>query len=113
MLDLINKITRITLDPSDMYSDGRQVIFNSGEGKLLRDKAAYTGKEGDTYYTVKYGELITSIAYRHYKNKVERPSRYWYVIADANNIINPLDLTSLVGTEILIPDIIAYSLTKK
>lgn len=113
MLDSIEQITRISLDPSDLYSNGSQIVFTSGEGKLLRNKVDYIGKEGDSYYTVKYEDTITSIAYKHYKSKVDRPSRYWHIIADANNIQNPLDLSSLISKKILIPDVISFILTQQ
>ena len=113
MLDSIDQITRILLDSADLYAGGSQIVFSSGEGKLQRTKTEYEGREGDSYHTVKYEEVITGIAYQHYKNKVDRPSRYWYIIADANNIQNPLDLTSFIGQEILIPDIIAFLLIKE
>lgn len=113
MLDSIDQVTRILLDAADMYAGGSQIVFTSGEGKLQRTKTIYEGREGDNYHTVKYGEVITGIAYKFYKNKVERPSRYWYIIADANNIQNPLDLSSLVSVEIVVPDIIAFLLIQQ
>ena len=113
MLDSVDQITRISLDEDNPYSNGTQIVFTSGEGKLLRNKIDYAPKEGDDYYTVKIGDDMTGIAYQHYRDKVDRPSRYWYVIADANNIQNPLDLTSFVGLEIVIPDIIPFILTQQ
>ena len=113
MLDSIEQVTRISLDQADLYANGTQIVFSSGEGKLSRDKVEYAGEEGDNYYTVKIEDTITGIAYQQYKDLVDRPSRYWPIIADSNLIQNPLDLSSLVGKDILIPDVISFILTQQ
>lgn len=113
MSDFKKSVEPIILPKDNLFFNGEQIIFNSGEGKLTREKIAYTGKTNDEYYTVKNSDTITSIAYKKYKDKVERPSHYWWVIADANNIFNPLDLSSYVGDEILIPDILNFQLNNQ
>lgn len=62
------------------------------------------------YHTVKQNDRLDVLAYTYYDDLVERGARYWWVIADANNILNPLDLSELVGQEILIPDILKVRL---
>jgi hypothetical protein len=44
----------------------------------------------------KYGDRLDRIAHKHYSDDT-----MWWIIAVANNITNPLDIT--IGKEILIP----------
>lgn len=110
-LDNITTTNAISLPVSNLFSNGQMIIFSDGTGKLVRDKITYIPTEPDDYYTVKYADRLTSIAYKFYKNKVLLPSHYWWIIADANNIKNPLDLSALVGKEIIIPNILNFKLS--
>lgn len=110
-LDSIVSQKSITLQVSNMYADGRIIQFSDGSTLLVRDRIEYKEIEPDDYYPVKYNDRITSIAYKYYKRIVILPSHYYWVIADANNIINPLDLSSYVGKEIVIPNILNFKLT--
>lgn len=49
-------------------------------------------------YTVQGGDVIDKIAHDHYGN-----SRWWWIIALANTLFWPLDLT--VGQQLVIPDL--------
>jgi len=96
----------IDISTNDPYITGYIVEFpTEGEQLLLRDKLAVTGNTLDEWYTVIENDRIDLIAFKKYDGKIEHPARYWWVIADANNIHNPLDLSSWVGKDILIPDI--------
>ena len=57
------------------------------------------------YHTVTEFDRIDLIAYKYYKDIVTDASKYWWLIADINSIDNPLDLTSLVGVKIIIPNL--------
>jgi hypothetical protein len=103
-------ISPISLPIHNLYSNGRAVVFEDGTGKLVRDKIEYEPQQPDEYYTVKIDDVITRIAYKYYRNKVKNPQRYWWVIADANKIFNPLDLSGLVGKQIVIPNILNFKL---
>lgn len=109
-IDSIQSTTPIELLESNMFANGRMIVFSDGTGKLQRDKIEYVPSESDDYYTVKIDDRITGIAYQFYKLKVQLPSHYWWIIADANNIRNPLDLSSYVGKEIVIPNILNFKL---
>lgn len=110
-LDNTVSITPIVLPVSNMFANGKMIVFSDGSAKLVRDRVVYEPAEPDDYYTVKYGDRLTSIAYLFYKNKVLLPSHYWWVIADANKIRNPLDLSSWVGKDIVIPNILNFKLS--
>lgn len=57
---------------------------------LLRDE--------DLYYTVREGDRLDLISYRYY-----REPRWFWVIANYNNIKNPMNLVSCIGKEIRLP----------
>lgn len=109
-LDNIISQTPIKLPTSNMYANGRQIIFADGTGKLRRYIVVYDPTEPDSYYPVKHGDIITQIAYQKYKSFFPKASHYWWMIADANKMINPLDLTRYLGVEIIIPNIANFKL---
>lgn len=96
----------------NMFITGKIFDFpEDGEQLLLRDKIVYRSSVFDLSHSVKSNDTIWGIAYQHYRDKVQNPSRYWWVIADANDIFNPLDISELVGTEIIVPDISSVQLS--
>lgn len=107
------KIAPIQLKLSNLYANGRIIIYSDGTGRLVRDIINYVPAEMDDFYTVSMDDVITRIAYKFYKSKVELPSHYWWIIADANNIKNPLDLTDFIGKEIVIPNILNFKLANQ
>jgi len=109
-IDNIQTVDPIELSINNMYASGSMIVFADGTGKLIRTFTSYTAQEGDWYHTVKIGESITLIAYNEYKDKVDLPSRYWWLIAVANNIKNPLDIDYLIGKDILIPDVMKFKI---
>lgn len=96
----------LELRGNNLYRNGEIIEFNDTEQLLLRDKLIWEGSEEDDYYTLKDWDRLDILAYNKYADYVEDASKYWWVIADANNIENPLDLRSWIGKELLIPNII-------
>lgn len=96
----------LILTGNNVYRNGEVALFSDNEGLLIRDTVEFVGETEDMYHTVKKLDRIDLLAYNYYKNRVQDASKFWWVIADANNIENPLDLTSLVGQDILIPNIL-------
>lgn len=101
----------IELRENNLYVNGLHYIFSNGEELLLRPKLNLVGNERDQYHIVKKDERIDLIAYKYYSNRVEDSSKFWWVIADANDIQNPLDISEYVGKQILIPNISNLLLT--
>jgi hypothetical protein len=100
------RTNQIEVRQTNLYSNGFIVDFpDDGESVLLRDKVSFNKSEDDEYYVVKDGDRIELIAYKKYQAKIERAAELWWVIADANNIFNPFDLTDYVGKELRIPNI--------
>ncbi len=88
----------------DLYSNGYIEEFADGLKFLERDEIEYNGNDTDRFYTVRATDRLTKIAYRKYKDILKLPQHYWWIIADANDIENPMDLSGLIGEEIVIPD---------
>lgn len=107
------KTASLSLKLSNLYANGRIIIYADGTGRMIRDIVDYKPAETDDYYVVTINDVITRIAYRFYKDKVLLPSHYWWIIADANNIRNPLDLSGLVSKEIVIPNILNFKLVNQ
>lgn len=98
--------TDLELKGNNLFRNGYIVEFANGEQLFLRDKIVWKGNTEDEYYTLKQWDRLDLLAYKKYSNVVEDASKYWWVIADANNIHNPLNLTAYVGKEIIIPNIL-------
>ena len=105
--------TAIELRESNAYSDGSLVQFSNGEQELERKVVEWEGNENDRYYTVRIDDYLDKIAYKAYNDVVDKPEFYWWVIADANLIDNPMDISEFVGKDLIIPDIQIFLLTKE
>ena len=104
----------ILLNDNNLYSNGTVITFSDGTTVLLRKFIEYERVETDKYYTVKNGDELDLIAWQHYEQEVEPRDapKAWWIIAEANKdlIINPLDISDIVGKEIVIPDILRFKL---
>ena len=100
----------LELRDNNLFINGTVYDFGNDEQILLREPMEIIGNEMDKYHIVKENDRLDVLAWVYYKNIVEDASKFWWLIADANNIYNPLDLSDLVGKEILIPDLIRIRL---
>lgn len=100
----------LTLKDNNLYQNGRITKYANGELELERDIILFPGDENDSYYTVVEGDEITVIAYNKYKDFTDDAGKYWWLIADCNNIENPLDLSEYIGQDITIPSFAAFKL---
>lgn len=80
------------------YITGFLVKLADDERALYRNRIKHLPSPNDIYHTVTYADRIDILAFNYYKN-----SKYWWVIADVNDLLNPLDLE--VGQSLIIPDI--------
>jgi hypothetical protein len=99
------KMATLTLKNDNLYQTGQIEQYSDGTEMLIREKIAYvkTGKE--KIYTIRKGDTLRKIAFDKYKNIISEPQNWWWVIADINEIENPLFLSELIGTKIIIPDL--------
>jgi len=91
-------MARKILRQNNPYSTGKVTTFTSTPSLLERGKLAYTPTLDDELYEVTEGEDLTTIAGLKYAD-----SKYWWVIADANDIENPLDITG--HNSLIIPNL--------
>ena len=81
---------------ANIYSEGFIINYNEGDSSLERIPFEYEATSDDSLYTIKQDDTLITIANKFYGN-----GRYWFIIADINEIINPFDLE--VGTNLIIP----------
>lgn len=93
----------MTVRDNNLYQNGRVFVVD-GEELLLRDTTTVPRTVFDQYITVRDDDTLDKLAWRAYEGEAADPSKYWWLLADANNIQNPLDITELVGREIVVPD---------
>lgn len=81
----------------DLYTDSYRILYEEGDESLERRPINHKEDINDMLYMVKEEDKLTNIAFRFYNNPL-----LWYLIADANKIINPFELE--VGKNIVIPN---------
>lgn len=95
---MADKISIPELRDDNPYYSGFIFLYTDGSISLERDPLVYQQSDNDRYYTTIDGETLWDIAYQAYDN-----SKYWWVIAEANNIDFPFDLPA--GSSLIIPDL--------
>lgn len=95
---------QIELPANSLYINGEIVSFDDGE-VLVREPIKWESTNEDKAHTVVEGDRLDGLAWKYYSKQVEDASKYWWVIADANAIDDPTDLSVLIGEKITIPDI--------
>lgn len=69
---------------SSPYDNAIGVRYEDGDYSLETTFPSMAYSESDKQHTIKEGETLQNIAYCYYKD-----SGKWYIIASANNIMNP------------------------
>lgn len=87
------------LRKNNPYSTGYLVKFKNGDSALLRTPLPIVRSERDKIHIVVEGENLTQIAFKYYKD-----SKYWWVLADVNEIHNPFEPLE-TSRNIIIPDL--------
>lgn len=101
----------IELRENNLYINGKVIEFTADKEAILqRPLIQYAGTEGDKYHLLLDEQSLDELAELYYGQVVQDASKYWWIIADVNNVYNPLDLTDWVGKELLIPDILRIKL---
>lgn len=94
----------------DLYINGFVEEFADGSRYLEREDIIYNGNDTDKIHTVKENDTLTKLAFRYYVNSLNNSPKYWWIIADANDITNPMDISDLIGYDIVIPDPVLFLL---
>lgn len=96
----------LELPDNNLFINGVILDFGGDEKILTREPIEIKGSQNDRYHLVKYRDTLNRLAWEYYQELQEDTSKLWWVIADANNIFNPLDISEYIGKEIIIPDLI-------
>jgi len=75
---------------SDLYQNGSVFVLDSGSQLLLRERYEARGQSGDTVAITKPGQDIRLLAFNRWKGLVARSDSWWWLIADRNNVFDPL-----------------------
>lgn len=105
----------LQLKRSDLYQNGRVIEFANGEQLLIRNTLPVKQDLGDSYVSPKEDDQLPLLAFNGYVDLVENANQYWWLLADRNNVFDPLQvnlvddsaaLTQIEDTEIVIPNIL-------
>lgn len=96
----------IELQSNNLYSTGKIIVFNDGSKILVREKLKLEQFVSYQIHIVKQNDELTNLAHNYYKDKVEDASKYWWLIADVNDIFDPFRLDLYIGKKIAIPNVI-------
>jgi spore germination protein YaaH len=88
----------IKLREDNPYVTGSIIKLKDGTMLLERVPIVYNFTGEEKFKKVGEGDTLQDIAFNFFKN-----SKYWWIIADVNSIINPFELN--VGVSLTIPDI--------
>ena len=97
---------------NNLYYDSRIYVLGDGSEELIRNAFTWIAQETDLVHVVSLNETCDLLAWKYYKDKVEAPERFWWLIAQVNDIENPTNLDDLVGLEIIIPDVLLLSFVR-
>lgn len=79
------------------FITGYIISYKQGDQSLERFKLSYKAGDSDKMHTTTDFDTLWNISFDYYGT-----SKFWWVIADVNNIMDPFELT--VGNNLLIPD---------
>lgn len=88
---------------TDAYTDSYKIIYQEGDESLERRPITHREDIDDKIYTIRDEDTLTLIAFKFYSEPL-----LWFIIADANNIIDPLELEP--GKNIIIPNLNRYEI---
>lgn len=84
--------------PRDLYADGTVIQYPEGDFSLQREKMQFVEGLEDRNHIVRDSDNLLTIATKYYGN-----SKYWYIIADRNELNIDSIFSLLLGSELVIP----------
>jgi hypothetical protein len=95
----------IDIPINNLYSTG--VLLSDADTQetvLSRIPLSIVPAWEDRWHIVKSDDTFDSVAYEYYSTDTNAPEHLWWALAEANGIINPFDITNMVGAYMLIPN---------
>lgn len=85
----------------DLFQPSISRIFALPDGELLlqREQLSTTKGTKDKVFSATVGDDVKLIAFNQYVGRVPLAHVYWWVIADRNDFLNPLENTKIVNGE--------------
>lgn len=80
------------------FVTGFVMLYNEGDSSLERIPLKYTPSPNDKLHKVTRWDNLSDLSFDYYGS-----SKWWWVIADVNNVFDPFNLTS--NESIIIPDL--------
>ena len=91
-------IESLQLRINNPYVVGFVLDFGDDSPVLKRKLINYQTSEKDQFHVVRNFDTLDALAFKFFGD-----SKYWWIIADINQILNPFELE--LGTVLLIPDL--------
>lgn len=86
------------INQDNPFVTGFIITYKEGDQSLERTQITYIPSINDKLHPVTNWDSLSDLSYDYYGT-----SKFWWVIADINNIFDPFDLTP--NTNIIIPDL--------
>ena len=105
----------LNLLESDLYQNGSVFTLEQGKEVLLRERLPSGGQSGDSTANPIVGQDIRLLAFNRWRGLVERADCWWWLLADRNNVYNPLfnarvdsegNVVDVMAEPILVPNIL-------
>ena len=81
------------------YDYATVITYDEGEVSLESNSLNISTKDGDLIHTVLEGQTLQNIAFKYYGD-----SGLWYLLAQANGIMNPFSDELYTGQQLTIPN---------
>ena len=96
----------LQLRDSNLYASGGFIVQLEGDEQLLLRNPLEPRQElTDQYQLFREGDQLNRLAFAFYKDQVnaDTANEYWFLIADRNNVFDPLENTFVQGDGDLVP----------
>lgn len=103
----------ITVQAYSPFITGQIVRFDDGTTELDFGDVNIVRTKNDAYVTPEGGDDLFQIAFDSYKDVIDDAGKYYWLIATANDIDNPLDPEEFTGRELIVPYMIDFKLNNK
>ena len=87
----------LELKPSDLYQNGRVIELDNGEELLIRDTLEVKQEAGDSYFNPTPDDRLPLLPFNAYEAAVENANQYWWLIADRNDVFNPMNPNIIIN----------------
>ena len=95
----------VEISRENVYSNATIISYTNTEHILQRQPISIAQNNRSRQHVVKQGETLDLIAWQYYQAESQNASALWWVIAEANEIVDSLNIAHLTGETIIIPNL--------